>query len=1515
MKLAIIDIIGIPYDGTTVFKHGLGGSESAVTFASRELAQLGFDVTVFNNCNIDHAKPGVYDNVVYRPLTDLALDHDFDVVISSRTVIPFTPPERYPELRDGRAMPFQSYNLYDRILAKAKMRILWMHDTFCLGDLLIEELAVKNRITNIFTLSDFHLTYVANCDHGKRRNFEVLKPKMFITRNGAYNHKPVVDIAKKDKNLFVYNASVTKGMIPLVHNVWPIVKHHIPDAKLKVIGGFYRFSENSEPDQQEKDWRNMVADPTHAARGIEFTGVIPQSEIAEILSEANFMIYPTAFPETFGISTLESLLYNTPTITCRFGALEEIAADMASYKLDYSVEPNGLFPNINMPEQVKKFAQLAIDAYNNPYLHQQKQYYCNNIKDIAGWDTVMLQWKQFIYKETGSYLSRDDYRRVSYINNKIHKIFNRRYTNAVEFPVYRAGTEQPIVVVSTMYNNEQYVAKCIESVATQDYNNYVHLLIDDASTDSTFEVIQETIKGLPDSIRDKFYAIRNPVNLGAVKNQVQAIRDISDPESIIMVLDGDDWLVNDNNIFANYNAIYDGSTEFTYGSCWSVVDNIPLISQPYPEHIKQARAYRQHKFNWIMPYTHLRTFKQRLIRELPDSVFKDASGQWFKAGGDGATFYNIIEQADPNKVKCLQDVVYNYNDASPTNDYKVNGDEQNRTARYIVNQKPVTKKPGYSVVVPTMWKANDIFLPFLDQLIASDQVDEIFLFDNAPDQTPELPVDSKLTVINVGKNQFVNPTWNQGVDMSSNERICIMNDDVAFDLKLFDVLYDRLTAEEGVFGLNPGEPDFNQIPVSTKTIDIVPWTPGNHTYGFGCLMFINKASWLKIPEGLDIYFGDNYIFDMMLRQGKTNYFIANMDFTTPFATTTSDTSITDGFLERERSIYEKIMNTPTNFILTEFVNACRTESDINHHLPTLKALADECETVIEFGVRTGVSTRALVASTAKKIDSYDIVLDNNVIDYFRKAQAVGRDCSYTQGNSLELEIPEVDMLFIDTDHEYEQLSAELARHHSKVKKYIAFHDTFTYGLHKQKGLLSAIIEFMQLHPEWKFKHYTTENNGLTVIERVGQATKAKPANKKILIAVPTNKYIEPETMQAIYDLEVPEGYTTHFQYFYGYQIDQIRNLIADWAKNYDYLFSVDSDIAFPKNTLKKLLAHDVDMVSGLYRQRKDQQILEIYRNGVSVPYSELKGRGLVEVQSAGFGCLLVKSAVIRAMDYPHFVYKSAIDHKNTVSEDTYFCIKAKEKGFKVFADTSILCDHHGARVFRIEDATPATTATKSRLQQLSEQLLMPEQHVAFLRRLGEIGYTPKVVYDIGACVLHWTKQAQQVWPTAKVIAFEGMDEAEEVIKQGGVDYNIGLLSNEDNKILNFYQNIDHPGGNSYYRENEKFSPKASELYTDAQMRRKVAMTLDTVVEQRKFPLPDFVKIDVQGAELDILKGASRVLEHAQHVILELQVIEYNKGAPLRDEVIAFMDQKGFDCFGIFCNNGPDGDYHFVKRAK
>ena len=675
ISIAFLDIIGLPYDGDTLKKRGLGGSESATILMAKELTKLGFKVTIFNNCNKDSnlAREGTYDGVQYfdNTILDYKSDFKFDIVISLRTIIPFITPNLYKQ--------FEGYNpqRYSAITANARHKAVWMHDTFANGDLILEDLLVQGHIDEVFTLSDFHSTYVMNCDHGKRRNMEVLKHKFFQTRNGIVTYKDDVDIRKKDPHLYVFNAAFTKGMAPLVNDIWPKIKAKIPEAKLICIGGFYVFP-GQELDAQGKEWTKMSNDPKNKNLGIEFTGVIKQSEIADILERASYKLFPGAFPETFGISSLEAIAYNTPIIGTRFGALEETAVSEACYMIDYAIEPNSLFPFIPKERQVEKFVHTVIMAHHNRYLHQQKQYACNQIKGVVGWDSVALQWKQHLYRQLGNYLSKEEYRKVCHINSRVRKVFGRRFTNIEENYLPRK-VEQKIVIISPTYNSERYINNCIESVVSQDYDNYEMIVIDDASTDNTYNIAKRWES-------DKIKVIRNEENKGAVRNQIESIRKYCKEDDIVMFLDGDDSFINDNEILHFYNNLYDGTTEFTYGSCYSMVDRIPLIAQNYPEEIKQKKEYRKYKFNWNMPYTHLRTFKAGLLNDIDDSNFQDENKNWYKAGGDGSIFYSLIEQADPDKVKVVSDILYNYNDINPLNDYKINGDEQTKNANRIINQ-------------------------------------------------------------------------------------------------------------------------------------------------------------------------------------------------------------------------------------------------------------------------------------------------------------------------------------------------------------------------------------------------------------------------------------------------------------------------------------------------------------------------------------------------------------------------------------------------------------------------------------------------------------------------------------------------------------------------------------------------------------------------------------------------------------------------------------------------------------
>jgi FkbM family methyltransferase len=68
---------------------------------------------------------------------------------------------------------------------------------------------------------------------------------------------------------------------------------------------------------------------------------------------------------------------------------------------------------------------------------------------------------------------------------------------------------------------------------------------------------------------------------------------------------------------------------------------------------------------------------------------------------------------------------------------------------------------------------------------------------------------------------------------------------------------------------------------------------------------------------------------------------------------------------------------------------------------------------------------------------------------------------------------------------------------------------------------------------------------------------------------------------------------------------------------------------------------------------------------------------------------------------------------------------------------------------------------------------------------------------------------------------------------------------------------------------------------------------------------DFIKIDVQGAELDILKGGENTLKRTKYVLAEVSLVEYNEGAPMIGDVVDKMREYGFKMVDIL-------EYHSMK---
>ncbi|HIG09309.1 MAG TPA: hypothetical protein EYQ51_06080 [Alphaproteobacteria bacterium] len=181
----------------------------------------------------------------------------------------------------------------------------------------------------------------------------------------------------------------------------------------------------------------------------------------------------------------------------------------------------------------------------------------------------------------------------------------------------------------------------------------------------------------------------------------------------------------------------------------------------------------------------------------------------------------------------------------------------------------------------------------------------------------------------------------------------------------------------------------------------------------------------------------------------------------------------------------------------EYLKRCKTRSDINEHLPILREYALRSKSVAELGVRKFVSTYAFLDGCDNVI-GVDIEAQEQEYEeckYLCKRE--GKNFEYIIQDSLKVDIPEVDFLFIDTWHNGDQLRGELKRHHSKARKFIGFHDTTSYaavgetpydkiqesGQFSGEGIWKAIEEFLEENPEWTIDLKLENNNGLTILTR------------------------------------------------------------------------------------------------------------------------------------------------------------------------------------------------------------------------------------------------------------------------------------------------------------------------------------------------------------------------------------------------------------------------------------------------
>lgn len=190
---------------------------------------------------------------------------------------------------------------------------------------------------------------------------------------------------------------------------------------------------------------------------------------------------------------------------------------------------------------------------------------------------------------------------------------------------------------------------------------------------------------------------------------------------------------------------------------------------------------------------------------------------------------------------------------------------------------------------------------------------------------------------------------------------------------------------------------------------------------------------------------------------------------------------------------------------------CRKPSDINEHLPVLKDLAAECRSAVEIGIRSMVSSWALLQGLSesghegKFYIGIDIAAPPRLSLFKARNLALAKNIGFEfwLANDMTIDIPVVDLLFIDSLHTYCHLTYELEKFSPQVTKYIALHDTSPPWAYvddeeytgdyseyapwidrSKRGLWPAVVDFLERHPEWSLLERRTNNHGFTILKRV-----------------------------------------------------------------------------------------------------------------------------------------------------------------------------------------------------------------------------------------------------------------------------------------------------------------------------------------------------------------------------------------------------------------------------------------------
>lgn len=162
----------------------------------------------------------------------------------------------------------------------------------------------------------------------------------------------------------------------------------------------------------------------------------------------------------------------------------------------------------------------------------------------------------------------------------------------------------------------------------------------------------------------------------------------------------------------------------------------------------------------------------------------------------------------------------------------------------------------------------------------------------------------------------------------------------------------------------------------------------------------------------------------------------------------------------------------------------------------------------------------------------------------------------------------------------------------------------------------------------------------------------------------------------------------------GFQIGSLvydaRNGLGKQALmgDYDYVLWFDSDMVFETDTMERMFKtlqdNKLDILTGLYFRRVPPYSPVLYRTldyhdskAIWTEFDELPEKALVEVAGCGFGCVLMSTDVLMSVQGK---YNTMFQPMQGMGEDLAFCWRARQCGYKIMCDTSLVVGHCGQAI-------------------------------------------------------------------------------------------------------------------------------------------------------------------------------------------------------------------------------------------